>query len=122
MEKLYSYLATIVGVLVALMVIVDTWLGDAVHPIWLVLNYLVVITLALGIILNVVGSEANLSQKNTWRTTMLAVFALVLYAGTFIPHENGEAITALNWLLVDAVAVIALLCLGVRPQAGKESG
>lgn len=120
MTQPYSYFATLMAVVVTLMVLFDTWLGTYTHPIWLVVNYLVVITLLLGLVLLWLERSSEWAQAISWRNTLIVVFAFVIYAGTFIAHENGDSITALNWLLADATAIVALLSLGVRLKGSDK--
>ena len=112
MARFFQYFCTVLAVAVTTMLLADTWTGDLTHPIWLVLNSLVVLTLSLVVLNLATGNRIGLDTPTSCNVAIVTVLAFITYTATFIDFQNGESIVPLRWLLADAFAVIALFLNG----------
>ena len=111
--KVLGYILCALGVVIGALMLVDALFLEAAGQIWDPLDYVISIALAVCVIL---GIRDHLTDegRSISAGVLLSVFAFLVFTETFIAYSTETELPALQWMWVDAIAVIALLREGTR--------
>ena len=108
-------LSAVVGALA----VTDAFYLTTAGQIWDILNYVIVVALAICVFLGVVhlfkDPHALLGIE-----VLLTVFAFLVFTETWVGFITGTDVSAMQWLWVDAFAAAVLLRTGVHLIVEKE--
>lgn len=112
--KVLGYLYCLVAVAVAVMLLFDSLLPEAlIGQIWLYFDYVICIALLISVILSLKDQIGN-GLRPLKPSLLVQLFTFLVFTETFVQHESGVAIPAMQWLWVDSFVVVILLYTGVR--------
>ena len=112
--KLLGYLFCALAVVVAAMLLFDSFLtGINIETVWWVLDYLMCLALLICVLLSL-RDQIRAGLTSLKASLLLRLLTFLVMAETFIQHEMGTPIPAMQWIWVDALVVLVLLQAGVE--------
>ena len=116
--KVLGYILCALGVVIGALMLVDALFLESAGQIWDPLDYVICVALAVCVIL---GIRDHLSDggRAAGAGVLLSVFAFLVFTETFIAYMSGSEMATMQWMWVDAIAVIALLREGTRLFANE---
>ena len=112
MKVLGYFFCALAAVIGALMVLDQLFLETA-HQIWDILNWVNCAALALCVILGI-RHHVTEGTDAIAPGILLSVFAFLAYTETWIAYMSESDLPSMQWMWVDAIAVIALARVGTR--------
>ena len=111
--KVLGYILSALAVVIGALMVLDQLFLETAHQIWDVLNYVNCAALALCVIL---GIRDHLTDggRAIGAGVLLSVFAFLTYTETWIAYMSESDLPAMQWMWVDAIAVIALARVGTH--------
>ena len=111
--KVLGYILSALAVVIGVLMLIDVLFLESAGQIWDPLDYVICVALAVCVIL---GIRDHLSDEGraAGAGALLSVFAFLVFTETFIAYSTETELPALQWMWVDAIAVIALLREGTR--------
>ena len=124
--KVLGYFFCALAVVIGALMVLDQLFMETAHQIWDILNYVNCAALALCVILGILLSvfaflrwimaETQLTEghgchREGMRPStgiLLSVFAFLVYTETWIAYMAETQLPTLQWMWVDAIAVLAL--------------
>lgn len=111
--KVLGYVFCALAVVIGALMVFDQLFLEAAHQIWDILNYVNCAALALCVILGI-RHHVTEGTDGIAAGVLLSVFAFLVYTETWIAYMAETQLPTLQWMWVDAIAVIALARVGTR--------
>ena len=114
--KVLGYILCALAVVVGALMLVDALFLESAGQIWDPLDYVIAVALAVCVI---VGMRDYMTEggRAVGAGVLLSVFAFLVFTETFIAYMSESEMATMQWMWVDAIAVIALLREGSRLTA-----
>ena len=111
--KVLGYIFCALAVVIGALMLVDVLFLEAAGQIWDPLDYVISAALAICVIIGIRDHLSN-GGRSFGAGVLLSVFAFLVFTETFIAYSTETQLPTLQWMWVDAIAVVALLREGTR--------
>ena len=111
--KVLGYILCALGVVIGALMLVDALFLESAGQIWDPLDYVICAALAVCVILGIRDHFTD-GGRAMGVGVLLSVFAFLVFTETFIAYVSEAEMATMQWMWVDAIAVVALLREGAR--------
>ena len=111
--RILGYILCALAALIGAIAILDTYFHEHAHQIWVYLDIVMFIALAICLILGIRNLLAADKSGPLSLKILPTVFAFIVFTETWVEFMAGTTLAPMQWLWIDAIVVIALLHVGM---------